>query len=157
MCVPNSIQAKGWLVKAANKNVFEAQYLLALELISGVRIEKNEDQGMYWLKRAASLETQGNDAAKLRMAWILATHPIKEKRDAKLALHYLNSANKEFYDKQTYYKTEAAVYAENEDFATAEKSLLVAIKDATNLSLPVTDLKLQLQNFQNKQALREEL
>lgn len=155
MCKPDSYKSMAWLLKAASSNVIDAQYLLAQELLSGTRLQKNEDQGMYWLNKAAEAASLGNLAPKLRLAWILATHPDKARRNAAVALTYLQAINSDYKDKQSYYRTAAAVYAENENFEEAEKWQKKAISDAESLALPLDTLKAQLINYQNKQALRE--
>lgn len=156
MCVPDKNKSMGWLLRAAQKNIIEAQYLLALELLSGSRLQKNEDQGMYWLNRAANTISKNNGPAKLRLAWILATHPNKDLRDGALALNHLQAIDKDYQDKQTYYRTAAAVYAENGDFEAATQWQEKALSDAKSLDLPMDALREQLLSYQNKQALRDE-
>jgi TPR repeat protein len=107
----------GWLLKAAKAGVTDAQYMLAIESFSGARFEKNEDKGFYWLARAAN----ANKAAKIRYAWILATHPDTKRRNGKLASEYLKGVDKNYLDKQSFYQTQAAVAAENNDFKQAVK------------------------------------
>lgn len=157
MCVPDPNKSLAWLLKAAAQDVVDAQYLLGQELLSGTRLQKNEDQGMYWLNKAAKSNSKANIAPKLRLAWILATHPDKTMRDGALALNYLNSVDPDHKDKQTYYRTAAAVYAENADFNAAAQWQEKALKDAQALGLPLNTLNEQLRNYQNKQALRETL
>lgn len=157
MCVPDPEKSMGWLLKAASKNMLDAQYLLAQELLSRTRLQKNEDQGMYWLNKAASGNVSSNFPAKLRLAWILATHPNKDQRDGTLALGHLTSIDKDYQDKQTYYRTAAAVYAENADFDAAEQWQEKALSDAKSLGLPLDALQAQLQAYRNKQPLREVL
>jgi len=94
MCTQDSGQSMGWLLKAAKVGVTDAQYMLAIESFSGARFEKNEDKGFYWLARAANV----NKAAKIRYAWILATHPDTKRRDGKLASEYLNGVEKNYLD-----------------------------------------------------------
>lgn len=157
MCVPDPDKSMAWLLKAANQNIVDAQYLLGQELLSGAHLKKNEDQGMYWLNKAAMSGSKGNIAPKLRLAWILATHPDKTMRNGALALTYLQSIDSDHKDKQTYYRTAAAVYAENADFNAAEQWQGKALKDAQSLGLPLDILNEQLRGYQNKQALRETL
>ncbi|MBC3875540.1 TonB family protein [Undibacterium flavidum] len=157
MCIPDPNKSLAWLLKAASQKIVDAQYLLGQELLSGTHLQKNEDQGMYWLDKAATSISKGNNAPKLRLAWILATHPDKAIRNAALALNYLQSIDPDYHDKQTYYRTAAAVYAENADFHAAEQWLEKAISDAKDLDLPLENLNTQLLNYRNKQALREAL
>ncbi|MDP3785827.1 MAG: TonB family protein, partial [Undibacterium sp.] len=156
-CVPDPNKGMAWLLRAAAKDVIDAQYLLAQELLSGVRLQKNEDQGMYWLNKAAAANSKYNLAAKLRLAWLLSTHPNKDQRDGTLALGYLKSVDKDYHDKQTYYSTAAAVYAENADFEAAEQWQEKALSDAKALALPLDALQAQLQAYRNKQPLRDAL
>lgn len=155
MCAPDKNKSMGWLLKAAQRNIIEAQYMLALELLSGSRLHKNEDQGMYWLNKAASVESKHNNPAKLRLAWILATHPNKDQRDGSLALNYLRTIDPDYHDKQTYYRTAAAVYAENGNFEAAEQWQEKALIDAKSLELPLERLQAQLASYKSRQALRD--
>lgn len=155
LCLPDPNKSMAWLLKAASQNIIDAQYLLAQELLSGDRLKKNEDQGMYWLNKAADGNTSGNTLAKLKLAWILATHPNKDIRNGTLALSYFKAIDEDHHDKQNYYRTAAAVYAENADFEQAEKWQKKALSDASDLDLPLDKLKAEFQSYQNKQALRE--
>lgn len=157
LCVPDPNKSMAWLLKAAANNIIDAQYLLAQELLSGVRLQKNEDQGMYWLNKAADGNSAGNAVAKLRLAWILATHPNKEMRNGILALSHFQTIDEDHKDKQTYYRTAAAIYAENADFDNAEKWQRKALTDAKSLELPLAPLNAELQSYQSKQALRDAL
>jgi TonB family protein len=157
MCVPDANKGLAWLLKAARQHIVDAQYLLAQELLSGSHLQKNEDQGMYWLNKAATSTSKTSNAPKLRLAWILATHPDHTIRNGALALTYLHAADPEHKDRQSYYRTAAAVYAENADFITAEQWQEKALSDAKSLALPLDTLKAQLLAYQNKQALREAL
>lgn len=157
MCVPDVNKSLAWLLKAAAKNIVEAQYLLGQELLSGARLQKNEDQGMYWLNKAATASTKYHAAPKLRLAWVLSTHPDTAIRNGALALNYLQAIDSEYKDKQTYYRTAAAVYAENADFKAAIEWQEKALSDAISLGLPLTTLNSQLAQYQNQQALREAL
>lgn len=153
MCTQDSNQSMGWLLKAAKAGVTDAQYMLAIESFSGARFEKNEDKGFYWLARAANV----NKAAKLRYAWILATHPDTKRRDGKLASEYLNGVEKNYLDKQSFYQTHAAVAAENNDFKQAIKWQKEALEDAQDLKLPLQILEQQLASYTANQAWREEI
>lgn len=157
LCVPDPKKSMAWLLKAASQNIIDAQYLLAQELLSGARLQKNEDQGMYWLSKAANGKSSGNMTARLRLAWVLATHPNKEIRNGTLALSYFNSIDEDHKDKQSYYRTAAAIYAENADFDAAEKWQKKALSDAKSLELPLAPLNAELQSYQSKQALRDTL
>ncbi|MBI3713657.1 MAG: hypothetical protein HY253_11960, partial [Burkholderiales bacterium] len=118
--------------------------------------QKNEDQGMYWLNKAANGNSIHHFRAKLSLAWILATHPNKDLRDGALALNHLQAIDKDYQDKQTYYRTAAAVYAENGDFEAATQWQEKALSDAKSLDLPMEALREQMLSYQNKQALRDE-
>ncbi|MBC3881891.1 SEL1-like repeat protein [Undibacterium sp. LX40W] len=157
MCVPEPEKSIAWLSKAATKGLIDAQYLLAVELISGARLQKNEEQGMYWLNIAASGQQPVNAKAKLKLAWILSTHPNKSQRDGGLALKYLKDIAGDYADKQTLYRTFAAVYAENDDFVNAMQWQEKALNDAKSLGLPTELLQVALENYRNKQAFRESL
>lgn len=153
MCTQDNSQSMGWLLKAAKAGVTDAQYMLAIESFSGARFEKNEDKGFYWLARAASV----NNGAKIRYAWILATHPDAGRRNGKLASKYLSGIEKNYLDKQSYYQTRAAVAAENNDFKQAIKWQKDALEDAQDLKLPLEILKQQLSSYSAKTPWREEI
>jgi TonB family protein len=155
MCMPDPNKGMAWLLKAASKNMVNAQYLLAAELLSGTRLLKNDDQGMYWLNKAANGNSISNYQAKLRLAWILSTHPSKDKRDGALALSHLQTIDKNYQDKQTYYRTAAAVYAENGDFELAQQWQEKALSDAKSLEFSLDALQSHLELYKGKQALRE--
>lgn len=157
MCVPEPEKSIAWLSKAASKGLIDAQYLLAVELLSGARLQKNEEQGMYWLNRAASGQVPMNAKAKLKLAWILATHTSQAQRDGTLALSYLKAVNEDYPDKLTFYRTAAAVYAENGDFAAALQWHEKALSDAKSLGLPTDLLQADLESYRNRKALRDAL
>lgn len=153
LCNADSNKSLAWLLRAS-KTVVDAQYLLALELLSGTRLQKNEEQAMYWLNKAVTGNSTGNTAAKLRLAWILATHPDKGQRNGALAQQYVQSVDKNYRDKQTYYETAAAVAAENADFDAAVKWQEKVLDDAQTLELPLENIRTQLNGYRSKQPLR---
>ena len=144
MCEVDGTKSTNWLIKASQSNLSEAQYLLAIESFSGARIEKNEDKGLYWLKRSA----ESSDVAKLRLAWILSTHNDKNYRDNSLATEYFNKVSKKHTDRQTYFRTAAAIAANNNDFKQAIKWQKKAIDDAEDLELPLDTVNAQLTSYQ---------
>ena len=156
MCTADANKSMGWLQKAAASDLIDAQYILARELLSGAHFQKNEEQAMYWLNRAAAGNTKGGAAPKLHLAWVLATHPDKQKRNGKLAQQYVLSIEKSYNDKQTYYQTAAAVAAENGEFDAAVKWQEQALVDAQKLKLPEEILRTRLQAFHAKHELRED-
>lgn len=153
MCTQDTLQSMGWLLKAAKANVTDAQYMLAIESFSGSRFEKNDEKGFYWLKRAASRSI----AAKIRHAWILATHPDATFRNGALAAEELKAIPDDYTDKQSYYQTQAAVAAENNDFKQAVKWQKEALEDAQDLKLPLQALEQQLANYSAQKPWREEI
>lgn len=153
MCSADTVKSQGWLIKAATQNSPDAQYMLALELFSGARLEKNYEKGLYWLQRAAATK----EAAQLRYSWIMATHPEQEKRNGTLAKTYFEKVTDEFIDKQTYYQTAAAVAAENGNFKAAIKWQKEALEDAEEFELPMEEVNAQMAAYKNKQPWREEL
>ena len=153
MCTADSSISMGWLIKAATNNITDAQYTLAIELMSGARFERNEEKALYWLQRAAASST----AAQLRYAWILTTHPSAEKRDGALAKTYLDMVDKGYHDKQTLFQVAAAVAAENNDFKAAIDWQTKALKDARGLELPLDYVNQRLAAYNNKQPWREAL
>jgi len=153
MCTQDTLQSMGWLLKAAKANVTDAQYMLAIESFSGSRFDKNDEKGFYWLKRAASRSSP----AKIRHAWILATHPDARFRDGTLAAEELKSVPDNYTDKQSYYQTQAAVAAENNDFKQAVKWQKEALEDAQDLKLPLQVLEQQLANYSTQKPWREEI
>lgn len=150
-CEVNYIQSSAWLMKAAQNDLSDAQYLLAMESFSGMQLEKDDDKGFYWLKRAA----ETSDIARLRLAWILSTHPDSQYRDAQLATSYFEKVNTKHHDKQSYFRTAAAIAANNNDFKQAIKWQKQAIKDAEKLELPQETVNAQLASYQAKQPWRE--
>ncbi len=154
-CVSNPDQAMGWLLRAAQSGVVDAQYLLAQELLSGSRLQKNEAQGLYWLEMAANIKSSKNDAAKLRYAWVLATHPDPEIRNGQRAAQYFASVHPSYEDRQTYFQTAAAVAAENADFVGAIVHQRHALEDAKYLEIPTDHLRTQLEKYRNNLACRE--
>ena len=157
MCTPDANKSLVWLQKAAANDFVDAQYILARELLSGSHFKKDEEQAMYWLHRATAGNLKGGTAAKLQLAWILATHPDKQKRNGTLAQQLIQTVDVKYNDKQTYYRTAAAVAAENADFDAAVKWQEQALADAQKLKLPEETLRTKLQAYIAKQALREEI
>jgi TonB family protein len=153
MCTQDSGQSMGWLLKAAKAGISDAQYMLAIESFSGARFEKNEDKGFYWLTRAAG----ASNTAKVRYAWILATHPENQRRDGKLSSQYLANVGKDYFDKQSYYQALAAVAAENGTFKDAIKWQQKALDDAEELKLPLQILEQQLASYKEQKPWREEI
>lgn len=153
MCTADSAQSMGWLLKAARGGISEAQYLLAIESFSGARFEKNNEKGFYWLNKAASV----NKFAKVKYAWILATHPDVKYRNGKLAEELLNAVEDSHSDKLSLYQARAAVAAETNRFADAIKWQKEALDDAKALKLPLEQFELQLASYKNSKAWREVL
>jgi TPR repeat protein len=157
MCTADSQKSMGWLQKSASKNIVDAQYFLAREFLSGAHFQKNEEQAMYWLNLAAVGNSKARSMAKLRLAWILATHPNKAQRNGALAQQYVQEVDSDYYDKQTYYQTYAAVAAENGDFNAAIDWQEEALADAKSLNLPLDAIREQLNAYIAKTPLRETL
>jgi uncharacterized protein len=153
MCEQDPIQSMAWLLKAAKQGITDAQYMLALEAFSGAHFEKNEEKAFYWLKQAAT----SNAPAKVRLAWILATHPDAARRSGSLASAYIDAVTDDYIDKQNYFQTKAAVAAENGDFKTAIKWQKKAKKDAKNLELPLGIVEQQLASYLAQKPWREEI
>lgn len=152
MCTTDPIKGTNWLIKASQSNLSDAQYLLAIESFSGALIPKNEEKGFFWLKQAA----RNYDIAKLRLAWILATHPNKQYRDNELATEYFSKVATNHADRQTYYRTAAAIAANKNDFKNAIELQNKAVVDAKELDLPLDTVNAQLASYQNNQPWREE-
>lgn len=150
-CEVDINKSMAWLIKAAQQDFEDAQYLLALESFSGANLPKNEEGGIYWLKRAAKTSA----IARIRLAWILSTHPNARYRDGKLASDYFNSVPDSHADKQSYFRTAAAIAANNSDFKEATKWQKKAIKDAEKLELPLETVNAQLASYEAKQPWRE--
>ncbi len=154
MCDINTAQSQLWLIKAAEQNVPDAQYLLAMESFNGVNFERDEDKGFFWLaKAAATLPT-----AKVRYAYILATHPDDSRRNNELAANLMQEINeKEYADKQSYYQTLAAIAANQGDFKQAVAMEKKALADAKKLEIPIATIEAHLASYDAKQPWREAL
>lgn len=152
-CTEDADKAMAWMLKAAAQNLSDAHYTLAIELFSGVRFERDVEKGLYWLQRAAN----GNPAAQLRYAWILATSTDDSLRNGAKAASYYAEIEKGYHDKKTLYQVAAAVSAENGDFKQAVKWQTKALKDATKLELPVTEINARLLAYQDQKPWREAL
>ena len=154
MCSADSQQSMAWLLRAAKNNLADARYTLAIESFSGAHFEKNEEHGFFWLQKAAS----NYPAARLRLAWLLSTHPDQNKRNGKLAQDYISDMDEDDYlDKQTLFQVQAAVAAENGDFKKAVKWEQKTLKDATKLGLPDAQIKARLASYEAKKPWREEI
>jgi uncharacterized protein len=153
MCTADTTQSMGWLLKAAKAGVSEAEYLLAQESFSGAKFEKNEEKGFYWLGKAATK----NKIAKVKYAWILATHPNVKYRNAKLAQELLVGIKEDYTDKQSLYQAQAAVAAENGQFDEAVKWQKKALKDSKVLDLPLLQAEQRLASYTSSQPWREEI
>ncbi len=151
-CTADAGKSHFWLLQSANEGVSDAQYLLALELFSGARFEKNQDQALFWLQEAAGHKP----AARLRYAWVLATHPDERIRDSSLAQSLWESLEDDYPDRQRYYMTAAAIAAEQEDFEQAIRWQKKVVKDARELKLPVAIREAQLAQYREGKPLRQE-
>lgn len=152
-CDADADKSHFWLLQSANEGVADAQYLLALELFSGARFEKNLDQALFWLQEAASQKM----SARLRYAWVLATHPDERIRDASLAQSLWESIDEDYPDRQRYYMTAAAIAAERENFQQAVRWQEKVVDDARQLKLPMTDRENLLAQYREGKPLREEI
>lgn len=152
-CTISAYQKLGWLLKASAQLV-DAQYLLAVELLNGVVLEKNIEQSMYLLTKAANHNTNSlsGNAAKLRLALILSTNPDKAQRNGVLAQKYVNAVDKKYHDKQNLFQTAAAVAAENGDFTSAVDWQEQAFYDARKLDLPLDKIQAQIDAYKSKQT-----
>lgn len=153
MCKQDPYQSMAWLLKAAKQGITDAQYMLALEAFSGAHFEKNEEKAFYWLEQAAT----SSAPAKVRFAWILATHPDPARRNGSRALTYIDTIADDYIDKQNYFQTRAAVAAENGDFKAAIKWQKKAKKDARSLELPLDIVEQRLASYSDKNPWREEI
>ncbi|QEY13593.1 energy transducer TonB [Cellvibrio sp. KY-YJ-3] len=153
MCEQDTNQSMAWLLKAAKQGIPEAQYMLALESFSGAHFAKDEKKGFYWLEQAAAR----NNQAKVRLAWILATHPDATKRNGKVGESHVNQVPDDYLDKQNYFQTKAAIAAENGDFKSAIKWQKKAVKDAKKLELPLEIIEQRLASYSTKKPWREEI
>ncbi len=151
MCSADSVQSMGWLLKAAKGGVSDAQYLLAIEAFSGARFEKNDEKGFYWLSKAAEV----NKFARVKYAWLLATHADAKYRNGKLAQELLLTVDDSHVDKLSFYQAQAAAAAETGHFDDAVKWQKKAFEDAKELELPLTHVEQQLASYTNKTAWRE--
>lgn len=150
-CEVDPYKSHFWLAKSAANGVSDSQYLLAMELLSGAHFEKDERKALYWLELAG----QSIVAAKLRHAWVLATHPDEAIRDAKKAEHYWQGIDDPYVDKQRLYQTAAAIAAEQGDFNEAISWQKKAVKDARQLELPLNTVNAQLAKYEAGEPWRE--
>ncbi|ROQ20174.1 TonB family protein [Marinimicrobium koreense] len=150
-CEADPRKSHFWLLQSANDGVADAQYMLALELFSGARFEQNTEQAIFWLKEAASQK----QAARLRYAWLLATHPDDQLRDGALAQSLWDTVDEDYPDRQRYYMTAAAIAAEQGDFKQAVRWQSEVVEDAEALKLPMTQRKAHLALYQEGKALRK--
>lgn len=151
MCTADSVQSMGWLLKAAKGGISDAQYLLAIEAFSGARFEKNDEKGFYWLSKAA----EANKFAKVKYAWLLATHPDAKYRNGNLAQELLQTVEDTHVDKLSLYQAQAAVAAETGDFENAVKWQKKALADAQEIEIPLTQVEQQMNSYTNKTPWRE--
>jgi TonB family protein len=152
-CEVDTDKSYAWLVKAA-ATLTDAQYTLALELLSGVRFERDLAKVRYWLNVAA---TNGSANAQLRYAWILATSSEDSHRNGEKAAHLFGKVDEDHPDRQTYYEVAAAVAAENGHFKVAADWQKKALEDARTLDLPDASILERLARYQAKQPYREVL
>lgn len=139
------------LLEAAEQDYDAARYILAMELLSGQRLEKSEDKGLYWL----SLAAKRSAVARVRYAWILSTYPDESVRNADLALKLLDTVDKEHRDRQSYYQAYAAQAAEAQDFHSAVLWQKKAMEDAQRLGIPVDTVQARLTAYEADQPWRE--
>lgn len=152
-CQIDDYKSQFWLEGAAKDGVTEAQLLLGIEHLSGVRYKKDEKTGLQWIAKAADM---GLDHAQLKLSWILATHPNASVRDPQLAKSYFSKISPEEYlDLLSWHETNAAIHAALGDFKHAVKSQKKAIKQAKKHDLPLENFKINLQKYQNNTALSE--
>lgn len=150
-CEADSDKSHFWLLQSANDGDIDAQYLLALELFSGARFTKHPGQALFWLKEAATQK----QAARLRYAWVLVTHPDEKVRNALLAHTYWDSLDDDYPDRQRYYMTAAAIAAERGDFEQAVHWQEKALEDAKQLKLPLAGREAHLALYREGKPLRE--
>lgn len=115
-CTADAVKSFYWLEKASSKGVSDAQYLLAVEMLGGARLARNDSGAIALLQKAADAK---NSNAQLRLAWIYATHADKKVRNVALAKAYLDKVPEDVFDQRTFYEVRAAVAAELGNFADA--------------------------------------
>ncbi len=139
------------LLEATEQNHTDSRYILAMELLSGQRLEKSEEKGLYWL----SLAAKESAVARVRYAWVLSTYPDEKIRNADLALKLLDTVDKQHRDRQSYYQAYAAQAAEAQDFRGAVRWQKKALKDAETLGIPVDAAQARLAAYKAEQPWRE--
>jgi TPR repeat protein len=140
-----------WLMTAADNRMADARYILAMEMLSGARLQKDEEKAFHWLSQAA----KGSPIARVRYAWVLSTHPDDHMRNHVLAEQLLDAVDKKHLDRQGYYQAHAAQAAEAGDFKAAVRWQKRALKDAKELSLPEDQLLTRLVAYESKKPWRE--
>lgn len=135
-----------WLTTAARKSQPDAQYLLAVELIAGTRMERDEQRAIELLERAAALNYS---TADIKLAWIYATHPDASVRNGAKARAHLDRVADEYIDTVTLHETRAAASAEASAFKQAVDYQQSALDEARSLDFPADTIRLMEERLQH--------
>lgn len=143
-----------WLEQAASQGLPDAQYLLAIEMLSGVRLARNSNAAIAWLKKAADAKYAN---AQLKLAWVYATHADKTIRNGSLAKSYVEKVSDEVFDKRTFYDVKAAVAAELGYFDEAIQWAGKARSELEKYSQPLASADEKLESYKAHRAWVEPL
>ena len=117
-CKVDPSKASFWLESAADR-VLEARFTLAHELLSGVRLPRDEARGLRLMHETAEA---GLDHAKVHYAWLQATQMGKP-GDLPQATQYLQDVARDYPDLRSQLEAQAALALARSDWSTAAKRL----------------------------------
>jgi len=122
-----------WLEHSAQASHSKSQMILGLELISGQRVEANQEQGLAWLEKAA----QSYTPAKIEYAMALATIQDETLKSVKSAVTVIEEIDaKTVTDLVSLYEAQAVIYYLSGDQKAYKKANKKLLKQAKKYDLP---------------------